>query len=413
MADMHPVSIQDLNVSGKRVLVRVDFNVPLNEKNEITNDMRIKAALPTIQYLIDKGARVIIASHLGRPKGKVQEKFRLNMVAQRLSKLLGRTVIKANDCIGQETKQMAEDLRPGEVLLLENVRFHPEEEKNDPLFARQLADLADLYVNDAFGTAHRAHASTVGITAYLPSAVGFLMQQELEALGKVLHSPDRPLLAIIGGAKVSDKIKLVDNLLEKADFLALGGGMANTFLKAKGLEVGRSLVEEDYLDFARKLIVGANRVGVQLLFPIDVVIADRIDAEAEIKTVFVEDVPSDWMILDIGPETIKQLERVARECKTIFWNGPMGVFEVKSFARGTYEVARVLAESPALTVVGGGDSVTALEETGLSDRITHVSTGGGASLEFLEGRGLPGVAALMARDMEIMDGRIEEGYIQF
>jgi phosphoglycerate kinase len=392
-----PLGIQDLDVAGKRVFVRVDFNVPVDDENEITDDTRIRAALPTIQYLMDKGARIILASHFGRPKGEVKEKYRLGMAAQRLAELLGTQVLMARDCIGEGPRNLIEKMKPGEVILLENLRFHPGEEKNDPEFARQLAELADVYVNDAFGAAHRAHASTAGMAAFLPSGAGFLMQKEVEALGKVLTYPDRPLLAIIGGAKVSDKIKLLENFLGKVDALAVGGGMANTFLKASGLEVGKSLVEDGQLDFARSLMELARREGVRFLLPVDLVVADRMAVNAQTKIVPINEVPEDWMILDIGPDTVELFTMVCKESRTILWNGPMGVFEMKPFARGTEELARVMAEVEAVTIVGGGDSVAAVEKAKVADRITHISTGGGASLEFLEGRELPGVAVLAAR----------------
>ncbi|MGI6649315.1 MAG: phosphoglycerate kinase [Bacillota bacterium] len=392
-----PLGVQELEVTGKRVFVRVDFNVPVDDNNEITDDTRIRAALPTIQYLMEKGARVILASHFGRPKGEVKEKYRLDKVARRLSQLLGKPVVKANVCIGEEPKRLIEQLKPGEVLLLENLRFYPGEEKNDPEFARQLAELADVYVNDAFGAAHRAHASTAGMAAFLPAAAGFLMQKEVEALSKVLAHPDRPLLAIIGGAKVSDKIKLLENFLGKVDTLAVGGGMANTFLKARGINVGKSLVEDDNLEVARHLMETAGREGVRFLLPVDVVVAEQMAEGVPTKTVRPEEVPPDWMILDIGPETVKLFAEACRESRTILWNGPMGVFEMRPFASGTEALARVLAEAEAVTVVGGGDSVAAVEQAGVADRITHISTGGGASLEFLEGKELPGVAALAAK----------------
>ncbi len=392
-----PLGIQDLEVTGKRVFVRVDFNVPVNERQEITDDTRIRAALPTIQYLIDKEARIILASHFGRPKGEFKEKYSLKPAARRLEELLGKPVIMAKDCVGEETKALVSQLKPGEVLLLENLRFHSGEEKNDPSFARQLAELAEVYINDAFGAAHRAHASTAGMAAFLPSAAGFLMQKEVEALSRVLTYPERPLLAIIGGAKVSDKIKLLENFLGKVDALAVGGGMANTFLKASGLEVGKSLVENDQLEFARRLMEIARQEGVRLLLPVDLVVADKMAEDAQTKVVSVNEVPADWMILDIGPETIKRFAAVCKECRTILWNGPMGVFEMEPFARGTEGIARVLAEADAVTVIGGGDSVAAVEKAKVADRITHISTGGGASLEFLEGRELPGVAVLAAK----------------
>ncbi|MDH7479017.1 MAG: phosphoglycerate kinase [Syntrophomonadaceae bacterium] len=393
---MATLGVQDLEVSGKRVFVRVDFNVPVDEDNNITDDTRIRAALPTIEYLTGRGAKVILASHFGRPKG-VEERYRLDPVARRLSDLLKRPIFKANDCIGEEPQRLIDQMQPGDILLLENVRFHPGEEKNDPQFARRLAELADVYINDAFGAAHRAHASTAGIAALLPSAAGFLMQKEVNALGKVLANPDRPFMSIIGGAKVSDKITLLENLLTRVDTLAIGGGMANTFLKAQGLEVGRSLVEDDHLDSARRLMEAASRQGVRLLLPADVVIADRLAADASTRTVSPDEVPAGWLIADIGPRAVEQFDRAIKSSRTVFWNGPMGVFEIQPFAAGTEGVARAVAEAPGTTVVGGGDSVAAVEKFGLAHRITHISTGGGASLEFLEGKELPGVAALAAK----------------
>lgn len=394
---MQTTSIRDLDVAGKRVFVRVDFNVPVDDQNVITDDTRIRAALPTIIYLMEKGAKVILASHFGRPKGEVKEKYRLNHVAQRLSELLGKPVRKANDCIGEEPKRMIAEMKPGDVLLLENVRFHPGEEKNDPEFARQLAELADVYVNDAFGAAHRAHASTAGVAELLPAAAGFLMEKEVEALSRVMSHPERPLLAIIGGAKVSDKIKLLENFLTKVDGLIIGGGMANTFLKAQGREVGKSLVEDEQLDFAQRLMEQARQRGVDLVLPVDVVIADRMAEDALTRTVSVDEVPADWLILDIGPQSVREFTQQINRARTIIWNGPMGVFELEPFAKGTEGVAKALAAAKATTVVGGGDSVAAVEKVGVADQITHISTGGGASLEFLEGRELPGVAALAAK----------------
>lgn len=393
---MATLGVQDLEVSGKRVFVRVDFNVPVDEDNNITDDTRIRAALPTIEYLTGRGAKVILASHFGRPKG-VEERYRLDPVARRLSILLKKPIYKANDCIGEEPKRLIDQMQPGDILLLENVRFHPGEEKNDPQFARQLAELADVYINDAFGAAHRAHASTAGIAALLPSAAGFLMQKEVNALGKVLANPDHPFMSIIGGAKISDKITLLENLLTRVDILAIGGGMANTFLKAQGFEVGRSLVEDNHLDSARRLMEAASRQGVRLLLPADVVIADRLAADASIRTVSPDEVPADWLIADIGPRAVEQFDQAIKSSRTVFWNGPMGVFEIQPFAAGTEGVARAVAEAPGTTVVGGGDSVAAIDKFGLAHRITHISTGGGASLEFLEGKELPGVAALAAK----------------
>jgi phosphoglycerate kinase len=387
---MNKKTITDLDVKDKRVLVRVDFNVPL-DKGRVTDDTRIVAALPTIKYLIQHGARVILMSHLGRPKGKVNPEFTLAPAAVRLSELLGQPVAMAKDCIGPAAEQAVAETKPGQVVLLENLRFYAEEEKNDPAFARKLAGLADLYVNDAFGAAHRAHASTEGVAKYLPAAAGFLMQKELDFLGKALESPDRPFVAILGGAKISDKIAVIDNLLGKVDALLIGGGMANTFLKAKGYEMGDSLVETESLETARLLI---ERGGSKLMLPVDAVIADKFANDAQQKVVQVDAVPTGWRILDIGPETISMFEKALGGARTVVWNGPMGVFEFPAFAKGTYALAEKLANLKATTIIGGGDSAAAVEQAGLADKMTHISTGGGASLEFLEGKVLPGVAAL-------------------
>jgi phosphoglycerate kinase len=389
---MNKKTVRDINVSGKRVLVRVDFNVPL-DSGRVTDDTRIRAAIPTIQYLIDKGAKVILASHLGRPKGKVAPEFSLKPVAVRLEQLLGVPVAMASDCVGPEVESAVAHLEPGQVLLLENLRFHPEEEKNDPAFAAQLAKLADVFVNDAFGAAHRAHASTEGVTHFLPAVAGFLMQRELDFLGRAMADPERPFIAILGGAKVSDKIGVISNLLTKVDKLLIGGGMANTFLKAKGLDMADSLVEDQVLDTARSLMAAAD---VRLLLPVDAVVADAFDANANARTVPVAAIPAGWRVLDIGPETVRQYEQALQGAKTVVWNGPMGVFEFPRFAAGTVAVAKALAALPdAVTIIGGGDSVAAVEQAGVADKMTHISTGGGASLEFLEGKELPGVAALL------------------
>jgi phosphoglycerate kinase len=383
-------TIRDIQVEGKRVLVRVDFNVPLAE-GKVADDTRIRAALPTIHYLIEHGAKVILMSHLGRPKGKVVDGLRLNSVAERLSELLGRPVSKLDDCVGPEVEAAVAKMHPGDIILLENTRFHPEERSNDPTFARKLAALGDIFVNDAFGAAHRAHASTVGVAEVLPSVAGFLMEKELTFLGQALTAPEHPFVAILGGAKISDKIGVIDNLLTKVNALLIGGGMANTFLKAQGHEVGQSLVEDDSLDVAREML---NRAGEKLVLPVDVVVADRFDAEANSKIVSVSQVPETWRILDIGPETVNLFKQRLVGARTVVWNGPMGVFEFPRFAEGTFAIARFLADLEATTIIGGGDSAAAVEQAGLADRMTHISTGGGASLEVLEGKELPGVAVL-------------------
>ena len=383
-------TVRDVKVEAKRVLVRVDFNVPLAE-GKVTDDTRIRAALPTINYLLEHGAKVILMSHLGRPKGKVVDKLRLDPVPERLAELLGRPVRKLDDCVGRKVEAALAEMRRGDVILLENTRFHPEEESNDPVYARELASLADIFVNDAFGAAHRAHASTVGVAEYLPSVAGFLMEKEITFLGKALAAPDHPFVAILGGAKISSKIGLIDNLLTKVDGLLIGGGMANTFLKAQGHEIGQSLVEDDSLDVARETL---ERAGERLALPVDVVVADRFGAEADSKVVPVGQVPEDWRILDIGPETVELFKRKLAGAKTVVWNGPMGVFEFPRFAEGTFAIARFLADLEATTIIGGGDVVAAVGQAGVADRIAHVSTGGGASLEFLEGNPLAAVAAL-------------------
>ena len=398
---MNKKTIDDIEVAGKRVLVRVDFNVPQGEGGTITDDRRIRAALPTIRALVARGARTILVSHLGRPKGKPEDaaKYTMRPVAERLSGLLGQTVALAPDCVGEEVERLAAGLTDGQVLLLENVRFHPEEEKNDAAFAAQLARLADLYVNDAFGTAHRAHASTEGVAHLLPAVAGYLMQKELEYLGSALADPKRPFVALLGGAKVKDKISVIDNLLGKVDRLIIGGGMAYTFLKSQGLEIGDSLLDEGSLDFCRDAM---QRAGDRLLLPTDVVVADANPFEVgpdavQSKTVPVNAIPVGWQGVDIGPETRKRFADAVQGAGTVVWNGPMGIFEFARFAEGTRSMAAALAESGATTIVGGGDSAAAVEELGFADRITHISTGGGASLEFLEGKALPGVVALQDR----------------
>lgn len=394
---MNKQTIRDKDVSGKRVLVRVDFNVPLDSEQHITDDTRIRAALPTIEYLLQHGAAVILMSHLGRPNGQVVEKLRMTPVAARLSDLLGRQVATASDCVGPEVENAVGRLRPGEALLLENLRFHKAEEKNEPEFARQLASLGEIYVNDAFGTAHRAHASTEGVAHHLPAVSGFLMEKELNFLGSALENPRRPFAAIVGGAKVSDKIAVLERLIGMVDVLLIGGGMANTFLKAEGFEIGDSLFEESKLDVACELLDKARQRGIRFLLPIDVVIADRFAADAEHKVVASSAVPQGWRILDIGPATVETFRQALEDAQTIIWNGPMGVAEMPAFARGTEAMVGILARRTAggaITIIGGGDSAATVEQAGAADKMTHVSTGGGASLEFLEGRVLPGVAAL-------------------
>ncbi len=391
---MNKKTVKDLDVKGKKVLVRVDFNVPLDDQQNITDDRRIVSALPTIRYLLNHGAAVILMSHLGRPKGQVQPEYSLGPVATRLSELLTQPVRMVPDCVGPDVQAAVAAMNPGDVVLLENLRFHNEETKNEPEFARQLASLADLYVNDAFGTAHRAHASTEGVTHYLPAAAGFLMEKELDFLGKAVESPEHPFVAILGGAKISDKIGVIDNLLGKVDKLIIGGGMANTFLKAQGYAVADSLVEDDSLDSARTLLKqGQNK----LILPVDVVVADGFANDAQKQVVKIDAVPAGWRILDIGPDTVKLFSDLLTTAKTVVWNGPMGVFEFPEFAKGTFALAHTLANIQAVTIIGGGDSAAAIEQAGLADRITHISTGGGASLEFLEGKTLPGVAALADR----------------
>ena len=389
-------SVLDAAVSGKKVLLRCDFNVPQNkETGEITSDKRIKAALPTIKYLLDNGAAVIACSHLGKPKGEWKPKLSLAPVAEHLSKLLDRPVIFANDIIGEDAKAKAAALKPGEIMLLQNLRYDIREEKNDPEFAKELASLADIYVSDAFGTVHGAHASTAGVAAYLPAYAGLLVLKELSVMGKALEEPTRPFVAVLGGAKVSDKIGVINNLLSKADTIIIGGGMAYTFIKAMGYEIGKSLLEEDKLDYARSMIEKAKEKNVKLLLPVDTAVGSEFAPDCERKVVKVSEIPADWMGMDIGPETIKLFSDAVKSAATVVWNGPMGVFEFDAFAQGTEAMAKALAESGAVTIVGGGDSAAAVEKLGYADKMTHISTGGGASLEFLEGLELPGVACLM------------------
>jgi len=391
---MNKKSVSDIDVNGKRVLVRVDFNVPLDDGGKITDDTRIKAALPTIQYLIDHNAKTILVSHLGRPKG-ITEKLRLNPVAIRLQELLGKNVTKLDDSIGPDVEAAVSAMVPGDVVLLENIRFYKEEEGNDPEFAKKLASLADVYVNDAFGTAHRAHASTEGVTHYIKTCVaGFLMQKEIDYLGKAVTVPDRPYVAILGGAKVKDKIPVITNLIDKVNTLLIGGGMAFTFLKAKGYEVGKSMVDETNLELTKELMAKAADKGVNFELPVDVIAASAFAADADTKTVGIDSIPADMMGLDIGPETAAIYRKYVLDAGTVVWNGPMGVFEMEPFAGGTRAVAQAMADSKATAIVGGGDSAAAIEQMGFADKVSHVSTGGGASLEFLEGKQLPGVIAL-------------------
>ena len=390
------MTIRDVDVDGKRVLVRVDLNVPLDDgTGEITNDNRIQAVLPTIQYLIDRGARVILASHLGRPEGRVEESMRLAVVARRLSQLLGKQVEVTRDCIGAEVEKSVAALKNGDVLLLENLRFYPGEEENDPAFAESLAKLADIYVDDAFGTAHRSHASIVGVAKLLPAVAGLLLEKELRNLGGLLESPAHPFAALLGGAKVSDKVAMVENIMGKVDCLLIGGGMAATFLKVRGCEVGLSLIEGKLLDTAARLIKQAKKENILLLLPVDVVVADEINADAKVEVVSIENIPPEMRITDIGPQTIKSFEEELRKCKTIFWNGPMGIYEIPRFAEGTWAMVRLLAGSQVKTIIGGGSTAEAVADMGLYDKMTFVSTGGGASLLFLSGATLPGVAVLL------------------
>ncbi len=389
-------TLKDMDVNNKRVLVRVDYNVPINKEGQITDDIRIKSSLPTIEYLLEKGASIILMSHLGRPKGEAKEEFSLRLVADRLSELLNRDVIFSNDenVVSDRVKAEAQALKQGQVMLLQNTRYRKEEEKNGEDFAKDLASLADIYINDAFGTSHRAHASNVGVSKFLPSALGFLVEKEVSIMGKALDAPERPFVAILGGAKVSDKIGVIENLINKVDAIIIGGGMAFTFLKAKGYEVGTSLLEEDKIDLARELMDKAKEKGVAFVLPIDLVVAKEFKNDTNFKTVKADEIPNDMMGLDIGEETISLFSDVIKEAKTIIWNGPMGVFEMDNFNKGTYAIAKAMVASGATTIVGGGDSASAVEKAGLADKISHVSTGGGASLELLEGKVLPGIDAI-------------------
>jgi phosphoglycerate kinase len=388
---MNKKTVKDIDLKGKRVLMRVDFNVPM-QAGKVTDDKRIKASLPTIQYVLDQGASLVLMSHLGRPKGGPDPEFSLKAAAETLAGLLGRPVKMAPDCVGPEVEKLAKALKPGEVLMLENTRFHAGEEKNDLDLAKQMASLGEVYVNDAFGSAHRAHSSTEGVARFLPAVSGFLMEKELEYLGRATSNPEHPYIAILGGAKISDKIAVVENLLAKCDKLIIGGGMANTFLAAKGCNMQDSLVEAASVDVARSILA---KSGGRLLLPVDAVIADKFEAEANSKVVDVDKVPAGWRIMDIGPKSIEAFKSALQGAKLIVWNGPMGVFEMPKFAEGTFAMAKLLAESGATTVIGGGDSASAVKKAGVAKQMTHVSTGGGASLEFLEGKELPGVAALL------------------
>ena len=394
---MNKKSIRSIDVKGKKVFVRADFNVPMDEQQNITNDTRIRATLPTIQHLLDGGAAVILACHVGRPTEEREAKFSTKPIAARLSELLGKEVKWAPDCVGPDAEKAAAALKLGEVLLLENLRYHKEEKKNDPAFAKQLAALADIAVDDAFGVAHRAHASNVGITAYLETVAGFLMEKEINYIGKTLEAPQRPFVAIIGGAKVSDKIGVIENMIDKVDTIIIGGGMAHTFDASKGYPIGDSLCERDKIDLAKELLEKAEKKGVKVVLPVDVVIADKFAADANTKTVDVDKIPDGWQALDSGDKTSAEYVKALKGAKTVIWNGPMGVFEFDAFAKGTEAVAHAVAEATkggAVSIVGGGDSIAALKKTGLSDQISHISTGGGATLELLEGKVLPGIDAL-------------------
>jgi phosphoglycerate kinase len=391
---MNKKTVKDIDVAGKKVLVRVDFNVPLNDNKEVTDDTRIVAALPTIEYLVGQNAKVILCSHLGRPKGEFKPEFSLKPVALRLEKLIGRPVTFAADVIGESAQAAVAAMSEGDIVLLENVRFHKEETANDPEFSKKLASFAEIFVNDAFGAAHRAHASTVGVAAYIPAVAGFLIGKELDVLGGALENPIRPFVAILGGAKVSDKIGVIENLIKKVDSIIIGGGMAYTFLKAKGLDVGVSLVDEERVELAKELMKKASAKGVDIMLPVDTIVADKFDVNAKTDVVPCEHIPAGWMGLDIGPTSRMLFADKIRTAKTVIWNGPMGVFEMAPFAEGTKAVAKAMADSEATTIIGGGDSAAAVKQMGFADAMTHISTGGGASLEFLEGIELPGIVAL-------------------
>ncbi|MTI66387.1 MAG: phosphoglycerate kinase [Firmicutes bacterium] len=389
-------SVEDIDLKGKKVLVRCDFNVPMNDDGEITDDRRIKSALPTIEHIIKEGGMPILMSHLGRPKGEVKPELSLEPVAKRLANLLGREVLFAEDdeVVGESAKKATKEMKEGKIVLLQNTRFRKEEKKNDKEFAKELSSLADLFVNDAFGTAHRAHASNVGVSEYLPTSMGYLIKKEIEVMGKAITSPEKPFVAILGGAKVSDKIGVIENLLDKVDSLLIGGGMMFTFLKAKGLDTGKSLLEEEKIKLAKELLKRAKDKGVDIVLPVDTVVAKEFKNDTEFKTVDVNEIPDDMMGLDIGTETSNTFKKVIKEAKTVVWNGPMGVFEMENFAKGTEDIAKALAESNATTIIGGGDSAAAVEKTGLNDKMSHISTGGGASLELFEGKSLPGIEAI-------------------
>ena len=391
---MNKKTVKDIDLKGKKVFVRCDFNVPMDENQNITDNTRIKAALPTIKYLLEQNCKIILASHLGRPKGEVKPEFSLKPVAKELSKLLGKDVIMANDVIGEDATSKAENLKEGEIMLLENVRFHREETDNDPEFAKKLASMAEIFVNDAFGTAHRAHASTTGIADYIPGVAGFLIEKELKFLGNAINNPERPFVAILGGAKVSDKIGVIDSLLDKVDTLMIGGGMAYTFFKAQGYNVGNSLCEVEKTDLALEAMEKAKAKGVKLLLPIDTKIGKEFKPDTESKTVAWTEIPDEWEGFDIGEKTIEMFKNELQSAKTVIWNGPLGLFEFDQFAIGTNEIAKTLADLDATTIIGGGDSAAAVTKAGLADKMTHISTGGGASLEFLEGKMLPGIECL-------------------
>jgi len=391
---MNKKGIRDIDIRNKRVLMRVDFNVPQDETQKITDDTRIKAALPTIEYAIENNARVILMSHLGRPKGKPNPKYSLRPVAERLGQLIGKSVVIAPDCVGPDVKALVDKMKPSDVALLENVRFHKEEEANEPNFAKELASLGEVYINDAFGTAHRAHASTEGVTKYLPAVAGFLVQKEIEYFQKAVSNPQKPYVAILGGAKVSDKIEVIKNLMKKVDSILIGGGMAYTFLKAQGLEIGKSKLEADKCDLAKEILADSKKSNVKIVLPMDNVVAEELDASAKTQITTDASVPADMMGLDIGPKTIKLFLEELRNAKTIVWNGPVGVFEIVQFDKGSREIAQFIAGLEATTIIGGGDTAAAIAKFGLEDKMSHISTGGGVSLEYLEGKTLPGIAAL-------------------